>query len=385
MTALEAVDGGPRVLAVVPVYNHGATLREVVEGVLAEGLPVLVVDDGSTDGALERIQGLACRSLRLEPNQGKGAAILEAARLALKWGYDALLTHLPSDAPGLVDVARRHWPAIVLGCRRMDHPDVPRSSRFGRAFSNFWVRLESGLNLGDTQSGYRIYPAALLAGTPCRSRRYAFEVEILVRAAWGGAALVDHPVQVHYPPGGERISHFKAFQDNLRLTALHTVLFLRSLGPRPGWKAGLDPAALAAQGKEALRHPVAFLRGLAGASTSPLELAMAAGMGVFLGSLPIIPFGLATILYVNRRLNLNLLAGAAASNLCVAPFVPFLCVQVGHVLRTGHLWREFTRRTLLLELHLRVWEWLLGACVAGPLLGVAAGALTYALVRRARR
>jgi hypothetical protein len=97
------------------------------------------------------------------------------------------------------------------------------------------------------------------------------------------------------------------------------------------------------------------------------------------------PFGLAVIVYVNGKLHLNRLAGAAASNLCVVPVVPFLCIQTGHLLLHGSLWTEFNRVTLLRQLHLRLWEWLLGSLLLGPLLGVAGAALTYVLVRRATR
>lgn len=219
-----------RALAVVPVYNHAPTLPAVVRGLLDQGFEVLVVDDGSTDDPLGGLAGLPVRTLRLEPNRGKGAALLAAARHAREAGYGALLTldadgqHLPADAPALVDLARAHWPAIVVGERVMEGPHVPRSSRFGRAFSNFWVRLECGRTLGDTQSGFRIYPTDLLAGGSFLSRRYTFEVEVLVRAAWAGLPILGYPVGVVYPPAGERVSHFGAFRDNARLTALHTCL-----------------------------------------------------------------------------------------------------------------------------------------------------------------
>jgi len=372
----------PRVLAVVPVYDHAATLRAVVEGLLQLGLPVLVVDDGSADAPLDRLAGLPVETLRLERNRGKGAAILYAARRALEEGYDAILTldadgqHYPSDAPALLKAAFRSWPAVAVGRRDMDVPNVPGSSRFGRAFSNFWVRLECGRRLEDSQSGFRVYPVSMLLETRYLSRRYTFEVEVLVRCAWAGMAIVEHPIRVVYQKGAERISHFRAFRDNLRLTVLHTFLVARSLLPRPGaW----------AKAREALRAPRAFLRGLATEHDSPMELAAAVGMGVFIGSLPIIPFGTAAIVFVNHRLGLNRLAGVGAANVCVAPFVPFLCVQAGHLMRTGHLWTAFNRQTLLREVHLRLGEWLLGSLVIGPLLGLALAVPTYYLVRRLRK
>lgn len=223
----------PRVLAVVPVYNHAPTLRGVVEGLAALGLPVLVVDDGSSDRPLETLGGLDARTLRLEPNRGKGAALIKGAREAAREGYDAILTvdadgqHFPGDAPALLEAAWAQWPAVAVGVRAMEGPEVPRSSRFGRAFSNFWIRLECGRVLRDTQSGFRVYPVALLTGTGFLTRRYTFEVEVLVRAAWAGLPIVERPVRVSYQR--ERVSHFGAFKDNLRLTGLHTFLVCRRL------------------------------------------------------------------------------------------------------------------------------------------------------------
>lgn len=378
----------PQTLVVIPVFNHAGTVRSVAQGCLELGLPVLVVDDGSTDGSFAAVADLPIRTHRFPANRGKGAAILAAAALARDLGYAAILTldadgqHDPADAPRLLTAAAAAWPAILVGARRMDGPDVPASSLFGRAFSNFWVRLECGQTLPDTQSGFRLYPVAFLDRTRFLTRRYTFEVEVLVRGAWGGLPLDAVPVSVHYAPGKARISHFRAFRDNLRLTVLHTFLVTRSLIPWPHPRAvpGLAPAA-----GPSLWHPKALLRHLARQHTTPLELAMAAGVGIFLGALPIIPFGLALILYVSHRFHLNKLAAAAASNLCIAPFVPFLCIEAGHFLLHGRFWTDFSRHGLLQEIHLRLLEWLLGSLVVGPLLGLAGGVLTYWLVRSLRR
>ncbi|MDR3669390.1 MAG: DUF2062 domain-containing protein [Holophaga sp.] len=359
------------VLAVIPVYNHAAAVRAVAQGVLDQGLPLLVVDDGSDDGSLERLAGLDLRRLRLERNGGKGQALLRAAALAGQWGYDAILTldadgqHDPADARQLLAAAAGAWPAILVGARRMGPGDAPRASRFGRAFSNFWVRLECGQSLADTQSGYRLYPVPFLLARRFRSRGYGFEVEVLVRGAWAGLPLVAVPVSVYYPPGAARVSHFHLVKDNLRLAGLHTLLVLRALSPWPH--------------RRVVPRPGGGLRRLLRGHASPLELAAAVGLGIFLGALPIIPFGLAVIVYVTGKLRLNPLAGAAASNLCVAPFVPFLCIQAGHLLRYGRLWSQFNRATLLGQVHQRAWEWLLGSLVLGPLLGLAGALVTYAL------
>jgi uncharacterized protein (DUF2062 family) len=318
----------------------------------------------------------------------KGEAILAAARFAEGWGYQAIITidadgqHDPADAGLLVEAACGNWPAIVVGARRMETENVPRSSLFGRDFSNFWVRLECGRSLPDTQSGYRLYPVELLQGTRFISRRYTFEIEVLVRGSWAGLTLLSVPVSVYYPPGDERISHFHKLKDNARLSCLHTFLVTRALVPWPHRRL-FRPQ----QGEEmpSIFHPLRYVKALSLQHSTPRELAAAVWVGIFLGSLPIIPFGIAAIVYASHKLHLNKLASVGASNICIAPFVPLACVELGHYFINGSFWYEFNRHTLLEELHLRLWEWLLGALVVGPLLGMLGALFTYILVSSYRR
>ncbi|WP_224984070.1 DUF2062 domain-containing protein [Geomonas agri] len=378
----------PRTLVLVPVYNHAATLRDVVQKALDQGLEVLVVDDGSTDGSLDRVADLPIRRHRLHCNQGKGGAILAGAELAREAGYEALLTidadgqHDPADAPAILGVGSSAWPCIVMGAREMETDNVPRSSVFGRSFSNFWVRLECGRTLPDTQSGYRLYPVQFLEGARFITRRYTFEIEVLVRGCWAGLPLLSAPVSVYYPPGDERVSHFHKFKDNFRLTCLHTYLVTRSLIPWPHrrlFKGESEEGRL-----PSILRPAEFFRALCREHTSSVELAAAVWLGIFVGSLPIIPFGIAATVYVAHRLHLNKLAAVGAGNLCIAPFVPFACIEVGHYLRYGTFWYDFNRRTLLEQVHHRLWEWLLGSLLVGPLLGAVGGVVTYLLVRALR-
>ena len=373
-------------LLIIPVYNHGPTLRSVVERALNAGWPVLVVDDGSTDRGPDRITDLPCRLHRLPHNQGKGSAILTGVRLAAQWGYDAIVTvdadgQLdPEDAARLVETATtQDRPAIVVGTRLMTRDTAPGASLFGRTFSNFWVRLECGLDLPDTQSGLRLYPVEFLLHLPVRTRRYDFEVEVLVRAAWAGIPILSTPVRVHYPSEGKRISHFHQWKDNLRLTVLHTRLILRALNPWPHRR--LAGRATPSVMDMSLFHPIRLVKQICQEHSTPVQLGIAAWMGLFLGALPLIACHTIVIVYVTHRLHLNKPAAVAASQLCCPPVVPVICIETGYFMRNGHLLLELSLDTTVYQLHQRLLEWLLGSLIVGPLLGLAGGLATYFVVR----
>ena len=132
-------------------------------------------------------------------------------------------------------------------------------------------------------------------------------------------------------------------------------------------------------------HPVRFVKSLCQEHSSALDLASAAWMGVFLGALPLIACHTVVIIYVCHRLHLNKLAAVTASQLCAPPLVPILCIQTGYFMRHGHLLLEINWDTMVLQGHYRLWEWLLGSLLLGPLLGLLAGALLYTGVNRLRR
>ncbi|OGR16892.1 MAG: glycosyl transferase [Desulfobacterales bacterium GWB2_56_26] len=210
---------------VIPVYNHGSRIGEVVRQSVQLGLPVFVVDDGSTDATGEVLAGLdGITVLRHGENQGKGAAILTGFAAAVEIGCDCAVTidgdgqHDPADAENLLQSAANGPRCIVIGSRQgmKDNRHVPWTSTFGRGFSNFWVWAAGGPRVSDSQSGFRLYPLpeALQLGT--KARRYQFEVEILVRARRHDIEVREAPIGVIYQPRGERISHFRPWRDFLR-------------------------------------------------------------------------------------------------------------------------------------------------------------------------
>lgn len=234
-----------RFAVVIPVFNHGRTVRSVIQEVLALHLPVFVVDDGSTDAGRRMLQNTpGIHLLRHTVNRGKGAALLtgmQAAATTADWAItlDADGQHHAGDALVLMGAIVPGTRPIVVGHRTdMRQAGTPWTSRSGRAFSNFWVRLSGGPSIRDSQSGFRIYPLPEVLHLDVQARRYQFEVEVLVRAAWHRIPVIQAPVSVTYPIGSARISHFRPFVDFLRNSATFTRLIIqRVLGlTGKGWR-----------------------------------------------------------------------------------------------------------------------------------------------------
>ncbi len=219
-------------LVLIPVYNHGRTVARIAREALELGAPVLVIDDGSTDGSGDAAAAVGAEVVRLEPNQGKARALSHGMALAEEQGYDRVLT---CDADGqhpiseVERVARGASDprALYLGCR--DMRGAPGISRFGRFCSNFWSWVMCGIWLGDTQSGLRVYPLPAVNRLRVRAGRYSFEIEVLIRAVWSRIAVHPIAVEVLYPE--DRVSHFNKFTDNLRPFGLFARLLLTRLAP----------------------------------------------------------------------------------------------------------------------------------------------------------
>ncbi|HEY5674657.1 MAG TPA: DUF2062 domain-containing protein [Malonomonas sp.] len=377
-----------KILVVVPVYNHAATLRQVVAGVLALHPSLLVVDDGSSVPVAALLEDLPVELLRHPRNLGKGAALRSAADWGLAQGYthmiclDADGQHDPAELPRFFAAIAEYPQALIVGNRDFDQESIPGASRFGRQFSNFWLRLQTGSQLKDSQSGFRAYPLLIFQKLQFWTRRYNFEVEVLVRSAWAGLQLRDVDISVYYPPSSERISHFRGFIDNWRLTLLNTHLTLRSIVPWPHRKLLEDQTTSSSKLKAvSLLRPLASVRQLLRENSSPQRLAVAAGIGVLLGTLPLLFCHTIAILFVCGFFRLNKVAAVSSSQLCMPPIVPALCIELGYYFRHGVWLTELSLETLGYQAMERFYEWFLGSLLLAPLFALLVGAVTYLLAQ----
>lgn len=224
-------------LVVIPVFDHEHAIGTMVSGVRAHEVPCLLVDDGSGPACAAVLDALArgvpgVSLLRLQPNQGKGAAVMAGLREAGRLGHTHVLQidadgqHDPREIPTFLAAAQAEPDAVICGCPRYDE-SVPKARLIGRYATHIWVWINTlSLQIRDSMCGLRVYPLAPtlpLIDEEYIGRRMDFDSEIVVRLAWRGVPMRNLETPVTYPIDG--VSHFDVWRDNVRITRMHTRLF----------------------------------------------------------------------------------------------------------------------------------------------------------------
>jgi len=310
----------------IPVYNNAATIVDVASRARQQLPHVLVIDDGSTDADLrDLLKDVDVTVIRHSENRGKGAALATAFDAASQAGARYLVSldgdgqHFPEDIPMFFPHLSDN--TILIGSRDEVVGDMPPSSHFGRDFSDFWIGVETGVIVRDTQSGFRVYPVKHMRELRIASRHYSFEMEIITRALWAGLHIQSVPVRVFYPDQAKRVSSFDPIRDNARIALIHTQLVLRELVPIPHRSIVTGPRGVQLS-TEASRQ-VSWMRGL----FSPLGLAASVFVASMFGII-LWPWGPIATIFVTGRLHLNKAAALFVIALTTLPFIPTISLRV---------------------------------------------------------
>ncbi|MFO1154430.1 MAG: glycosyltransferase family 2 protein [Rhodospirillales bacterium] len=218
------------VAVVIPAFEEAATIAAVATDVLRHCPSVIVVDDGSRDGTADQLTGLPVTLLRHERNQGKAASLWTGIEAALARGASAVITmdgdgQHPADAiPRMLEAAADDERRLVMAARLHCRDRMPSARRFGNGMADFWISWAAGCRITDTQSGFRLYPAALLRRLTAvsyrqRRRGFVFESEVLIDAARAGFRPYQVPIDAIYERTS-RASHYRPVADTLAIIAM---------------------------------------------------------------------------------------------------------------------------------------------------------------------
>lgn len=306
---------------IIPTYNNQNTLKRVVDGVLKITDKVIIVNDGSTDDTKSILaQYKDVEQIHFKKNIGKGFALRKGFEKALDLDYSHAITidsdgqHYPEDILLFLEFMKDQPETLVIGSRDMNQEGVPNKSSFGNKFSNFWFWFETGVSLKDTQSGFRLYPIKKIPKS-WFTKKFEFEIEVIVRSAWKGINVCNIPIQIKYDPE-ERVSHFRPFKDFSRISVLNTVLVLIALfyiKPRDFFNRFK---------KKSLRD--FFIEDVVGSNDSPKVKSTSISLGVFIGIIPIWGFQTITVIFLAITFRLNKLLAFAGSNISIPPMIPII-------------------------------------------------------------
>ena len=216
----------------MPTYNNDGTLRDVVERVMQFCNDVIVVNDGCTDTSADILASFGDKINVVDygKNRCKGYALKKGLEKAKELGFEYAITidsdgqHYPEDIPLFINALEQHIDALIIGSRNLNEENMPGKNTFANKFSNFWFKIQTGVKLPDTQTGYRLYPLKNLPNLNLLTSRYEAELELLVGAAWRGVDLIPIKINVFYPKAEERVTHFRPFWDFFRISVLNTFL-----------------------------------------------------------------------------------------------------------------------------------------------------------------
>jgi glycosyltransferase involved in cell wall biosynthesis len=372
---------------VIPTYNNGKTLEKVIQDVLQVTGNVIVVNDGSTDNTSDILQKFASiKVISYSQNKGKGFALRKGFKRALQEGFTHAVTmdsdgqHYPSDIQQFVLKAVEYPDALIVGRRTLPQEKLRKGSGFANRFSNFWFRFITGINLPDTQSGFRLYPLELIRNMQFITRKYEFELEVLIRSAWQDIRIISIPVNVFYPVKEERISHYRPFTDFVRISLLNTVcVFIALFNIKPF-------RFLHYLKKESV---IGFLRKhVLQTGDSMAKITLSVMFGVFMGIVPIWGYQLITAIALAHLFKLNKLIVIVAANISIPPMIPFilyLSYVTGGIIVSGENTLVFSHEITFAWVRDNLFQYIIGSMAFAVVAAVFFGFLTFVLLKVFRK
>ena len=188
----------------IPAYNEAQGLTPLLERIKAKGLPVLVVDDGSSDSTCERATRLADKVLRHEKNLGKGEALKDglaclSADTSVDYAVimDADGQHSPDDLDLFLREAGR-GKKFIVGNRMADPVGMPWLRVVTNKFMSWLISRMIGQRVPDSQCGFRLLSRDVFSSLKIETGNFEVESEMLVKAAAEKITIDSVPIKSIY-------------------------------------------------------------------------------------------------------------------------------------------------------------------------------------------
>lgn len=200
-----------RFCAILPAYCEEKHIRSVVERTRAQGLDVIVVDDGSADATAAEAEAGGAAVLRQAVNRGKGVALKIGLDWARDHGYEAAVTldsdgqHDPGEILNFLDAYVRTGIPVLIGNRMWNPVGMPRIRRWTNRMTSAMLNRRMRQYVPDTQCGYRLIRCDLVSFVSARSERFAAESEILLRMSERGIRIGSVRIATIYGNGRSAI------------------------------------------------------------------------------------------------------------------------------------------------------------------------------------
>jgi glycosyltransferase involved in cell wall biosynthesis len=221
---MSAVDASDRILALIPAHDEGPRIGAVVAAAVRH-LPVLLVDDGSSDDTADQAAAAGATVIRQEPNAGKGAALRAGFRRALDEGAVAVVTldadgqHDPDEIPAFLAAFAGDRPELVIGQR--DFGQMPAIRRLSNTLGGLALTAALGRSVPDNQSGYRLIGRQLMrALLDSDESGFEFEVEMIARCIALGLPIASVPIRTIYAGESSHIRPWHHLTEFVRVTRL---------------------------------------------------------------------------------------------------------------------------------------------------------------------
>lgn len=369
----------------MPTFNNEKTIKDVLDRIIdvVGKTAIIVINDGCTDSTPVILESFGNRIILVENevNSGKGLALRKGFKKAIDLGFENALTidsdgqHFPEDIPLIVKKAEENIGALIMGSRNMDHESVPGKSSFGNKFSNFWFKLETWISLPDTQTGYRLYPLGPMKNMRFFTKKFEFEIEVIVRLAWKNVKFIPVSIRVLYDME-ERVSHFRPARDFFRISVLNSILVLGALlYYYPKKLLSMDTVRRI---KYETIKP----------EESNLRKASSIGFGFFMGIFPIWGFQLLVGIPLAVLMKLNKVLFITAANISIPPMIPLIVygsLLVGQQIVNGEIDHSAMFSYSLEDIKTNVMQYFVGAIILSILAFVASFGMSFILFKIFRK